>query len=90
VRFHPTAIEVLNSTFHFFPVLVIIGFVIAWTKELIGSIISLLGLVAFYLFHYFSSGIYPKGSAFLIFTIPAFLFLLHYILLINLLKRKTE
>lgn len=89
--FNPTAIEGNELVlFIFFPILVIIGFVISWKKELIGSIISMLGLVVFYLIHYFSSGSFPRGSAFLIFTIPAFLFWLHYIFLIILLKRKTE
>ncbi len=78
--FNPTSINSIELLlFFFFPIFVIVGFMIAWRKELIGSIISLSGLAMFYLFHYISTGNFPRGFAFLVFTIPAFLFMLNFL-----------
>ena len=58
--------------------IVMIGYLLAWKWELIGGLISLIGMFTFYLCEYFSSGHFPKGWAFLIFYIPGILFLISW------------
>ena len=60
----------------FFPLGVVIGFFISWRFELVGGLISIASLIGFYLIYgLILSGRLPQGWAFLIFTIPAFLFI---------------
>ena len=71
-------IGIVRSTgglFLFFPIGVFIGFLLAWRWELLGSIFSLVSLALFYVLHYIQWGKDPGGPAFLIFSLPAFLFL---------------
>lgn len=59
----------------FFPIGVIIGFGVAWLRPLLGAIISLGSLAVFYAFMLISSGGVPGGPYFLLFALPAILFL---------------
>jgi hypothetical protein len=62
--------------FIFFPIGVSIGMVLAWWQEGIGGIITVGSFIMFYAVHFVISGRFPHGLAFLVFTIPGFLFLL--------------
>ncbi|MDT3739111.1 MAG: hypothetical protein RO257_06360 [Candidatus Kapabacteria bacterium] len=77
-----TSEELLLSIF--FPVFTLIGLIVAWKYELIGGLISVAGLVLFYIFHQIISQDFPEGWAFLVFTAPAFLFILYAALHKNL------
>ncbi len=57
-----------------FPGVVLLGMAIGWWRPLIGGLVSLGGLGAFYLWMLVASGSFPGGPYFLIFTAPAFLF----------------
>lgn len=59
-----------------FPGAVIAGLCLAFRRETIGAIVSLVGLTAFYFWHATTSGDVPGGPWFAIFTVPALLFLL--------------
>ena len=61
--------------FLFFPVCVASGFLVSWRYELVGSIISMVGLCGFYGWHLARSGDWPTGPWFLIFASPAIGFL---------------
>jgi len=62
----------------FFPFGVCIGLIVAWRKDWLGGIISILSFAGFYILHYFSSGRLPKGPWFFIIAFPGILFLLAY------------
>ena len=64
----------------FFPLGVVIGMVVAWRWEGIGSAISIGSLLAFYLLHFAMMHRFPSGPFFLIFTLPGFLFGLSWLL----------
>jgi len=64
----------------FFPLGVFIGMIIAWWKEGLGGSVSVGSLAMFYIIHFVTSGKFPHGWAWLIFTIPGFFFLLCWIL----------
>lgn len=64
----------------FFPVGVIVGMVIAWWKEGLGSAITLGSLMAFYVVYGYLLRYHIGGWAFVVFASPAFLFLLHWLL----------
>src|SRR5438046_6980945 len=60
----------------FFPFGVILGMLIPWTRELGGSLLSLSSVAGFYVVYgLVVTGRLPGGWAFLLFTAPAFLFL---------------
>ncbi|MDH3529849.1 MAG: hypothetical protein OEQ28_09810 [Acidobacteriota bacterium] len=62
--------------FAFFPVGLIVGFIVGWKREILGGSISLLSLLCFYgVYGLFLSGRFPGGIAFLIFSLPGFIFL---------------
>lgn len=64
--------------FLFFPIGLVLGIAVGWHDELIGGSISAGSTAAFYLIYgALLSGSIMQGSAFLVFTIPGFLFLLH-------------
>ncbi len=52
-----------------------LGLVLSWKWELYGGLLTVLGLVAFYLFDYLLSGEIPRGPFFLVFASPSLLFL---------------
>ena len=64
----------------FFPVGVMIGMVIAWWKEGVGSLVTLGSLLAFYLVYGYLLRNHLGGWAFIMFASPGFLFLLHWLL----------
>jgi hypothetical protein len=59
--------------FLFFPVGVIVGFLVAWRWELAGGLASIGSLALFYVWHYAVSGTVAGGPYFLLFTAPGFL-----------------
>lgn len=61
----------------FFPTGVVIGMVIAWWKEGVGSVVTLGSLLGFYLVWGYLLHNHVGGWWFLVFASPAFLFLLH-------------
>jgi len=64
----------------FFPIGVVIGMIIAWWKEGLGSAITLGSLLAFYLVWGYLLRNHIGGWWFVIFAAPGFLFLLHWLL----------
>ena len=60
----------------FFPAGVVIGLIIAWWKEGLGAGFALMSLTAFYLIYGWLMGSNVNGLAFIVFTSPAFLFLI--------------
>ena len=64
----------------FFPLGVVAGMVVAWWREGVGGAVSVGSLVAFYAWHVLAAGGPPRGLAFVAFTLPGFLFLLHGLL----------
>ena len=61
----------------FFPTGVIAGFIVSWRYSAFGGIISILSLMGFYfIYGMHIRGKMPEGFAFVIFTLPAFLFIL--------------
>jgi hypothetical protein len=64
--------------FLFFPFGISLGMILAWWREGIGGGITLGSLAMFYVVHLAISGRFPNGWAFLVFTIPGFLFLLSW------------
>ena len=52
-----------------------LGLLLGWKWELIGGLLSVGGLIAFYVLDYAFSGTFPDGPFFLIFGAPGFLFL---------------
>ena len=64
----------------FFPIGVTIGMIIAWWKEIVGSAVTLLSLLAFYLVYGYLLRNHIGGWAFMAFASPGFLFLLHWLL----------
>jgi glucose-6-phosphate-specific signal transduction histidine kinase len=61
--------------FLFFPMGVVVGFVVAWRRELVGGLISVGSLALFYL-HLWAGG-RPVGPYFLLFAAPGFLHLVN-------------
>lgn len=79
--FHPSEIsrnEWIGLVF--FPIGVVIGMVMAWWKEGLGSAITLGSLVAFYLVWGYLLRNHIGGWWFVVFAAPGFLFLLHWLL----------
>lgn len=64
----------------FFPIGVMVGMIIAWWKEGLGSAVTLGSLLAFYLVYGYLLRNHIGGWAFITFASPAFLFLLHWFL----------
>ena len=63
----------------FFPIGVIAGMAVAWSREGLGGAIAVVSLIAFYLMHLLFSGGFPRGWAFVAFASPGFLFLAHWL-----------
>lgn len=60
----------------FFPGGVILGMLLAWRVELLGGVITLLSLCAFYVQHVMTSGRLPMGPWFVLMASPGVFFLL--------------
>ncbi len=80
---HPNLIEIIRSTrgqFLWFPIGVCAGMLLAWRWELAGGLVSLVSLGLFYAGEVTLWGKWPKGPFFLIFTLPATLFVASWLL----------
>lgn len=64
----------------FFPTGVVVGMVVAWWKEGLGALISIVSLGAFYAIYGFLMSNHIGGWAFFAFASPALLFLAHWLL----------
>jgi hypothetical protein len=64
----------------FFPTGVAIGMIIAWWKEGLGATVSLASLLGFYTIFGWLLGSRVKGPWFIVFVLPAFLFLIAWLL----------
>jgi hypothetical protein len=64
--------------FVFFPFGISIGMLLSWWREGIGGMITVGSFLMFYVAHFVTAGMFPHGWAFLVFTIPGFLFLLSW------------
>lgn len=81
----PFPVENITATqwvaFLLFPIGVVIGFAVAWWREGLGGSITVGSLLAFYLvFTTLMREPLTKGGWFLVFALPAFLFLLSALL----------
>ena len=63
----------------FFPIGVAVGMIAAWRNERLGSVITLLSLLLFYLVYGYLLRNHIGGWAFIAFASPGFLFLLHWL-----------
>lgn len=62
----------------FFPVGVVAGMIIAWYREGLGGAISVISLLCFYMIYgLMLNNRFWQGSAFIVFSLPGFLFLLY-------------
>jgi len=61
--------------FLFFPVGVVVGFVVAWRRELAGGLVTVGSLTLFYLYQFVWGSGRPLGPYFLLFAAPGFLHL---------------
>ena len=58
----------------FFPLGVICGMLLGWRNELLGGIVTVASLLAFYGWHFLHAGGLPGGPYFVIFAFPGLLF----------------
>ena len=78
--FHLTQITAREWTgLAFFPAGVAIGMIIAWWKEGLGAAISIASLLGFYTIFGWLLGSRVRGPWFIIFVLPAFLFLIAWL-----------
>ena len=82
----PEAMEIVG--FLFFPIRILTGMLLSWRWEIGGSIVAIGSLIGFYLWYAIQSGRLPTGPWFIVFTSPAFLFLVAGYL--NRLRRKDR
>jgi len=66
--------------FIFFPFGVIVGLIVGLKFELIGSITAIFALFSYYLLHYIVQKSFPSGIAFLVFSSPALLYLISWLI----------
>jgi hypothetical protein len=64
----------------FFPTGVMIGMIVAWWKEGVGSVLTVASLLGFYIVYGFLFRNHIGGYWFFVFASPGFLFLLHWLL----------
>ena len=62
--------------FLFYPVGISVGMILAWRREGLGAGITIGCLIVFYVIHYATAGIFPRGWGWLTLAAPGFLFLL--------------
>ena len=62
----------------FFPIGVVIGLVLAWWKEGVGSVLTVGSLIGFYVVYGYLLSNHIGGWWFIVFASPGFLFLLHW------------
>jgi hypothetical protein len=73
-----------------FPFGVCVGMALAWRWQLVGAVVSLVSLALFYLLHFFERGRFPGGPWFLVFTLPAVLFLASWLWAARSLPRRSS
>lgn len=79
--FHPSQISSQEWVgLIFFPIGVIAGMVIAWRKEAMGGLVTVVSLLSFYLVYGYLFRNHIGGWFFLAFAAPGFLFLFHWLL----------
>jgi hypothetical protein len=79
--FHPSRLQAREWLgLIFFPVGILVGMIVAWRHELVGGLITVGSLAVFYVIHFVTAGIFPRGWAFLVFAVPGFLFVLTRVL----------
>ena len=79
--FHPSEISATEWVgLVFFPIGVVIGLIVAWWKEGVGSVVTVASLVSFYLVYGYLLRNHIGGLAFIAFASPGFLFLAHWLL----------
>lgn len=59
-----------------FPIGVVVGMIIGWRQPMTGAVVSLISLLAFYVWSYVVSGRLNNGPYFILFTLPAVFYLL--------------
>jgi hypothetical protein len=64
----------------FFPVGIVIGMIVAWWKEGVGSAITVASLLGLYLVYGYLLRNHVGGWVFIVLASPGFLFLLHWLL----------
>ena len=64
----------------FFPLGVVVGMIIAWWKEGVGSVLTVASLIGFYLVYGYLLRNHIGGWWFILFASPGFLFLVHWFL----------
>jgi len=62
------------------PVGVAIGLLVSWLHEVLGGVVTLACLAAFYIWNLFRSGHFPRGPFFFLIAAPALVFLLSGVL----------
>jgi hypothetical protein len=62
----------------FFPIGVVLGMIIAWLKEGVGSVLTVGSLIGFYVVYGYLFSNHIGGWWFIVFASPGFLFLLHW------------
>ena len=73
----------------FFPIGVVAGMLVGWRKEVWGGSITTMSILAFYaVYGCLLNGSFPKGWAFIIFSMPGLLFLAYW-LLSRLVRQRT-
>lgn len=70
-HFRLTAVEAVG--FLFFPVGVVVGFALAWRRELAGGLVTVGSLALFYLWLFVRDGRLAAGPYFVLFAAPGFL-----------------
>lgn len=70
----PTPNELLGLAL--FPGAVAVGLALAWKYEAMGSIVAIAGLAGFFVWHYAFDATWPGGPYFVLFALPAVLFLI--------------
>jgi hypothetical protein len=60
----------------FFPTGVVVGLILAWKKEILGGMVAIGSLAAFYMTLFLFDGRFPRGPFFLLLASPGFLFIL--------------
>ena len=52
-----------------------LGLVVGWKWDMVGGLLTVGGVIAFYALDYLFSGMFPRGAYFLVFALPGVLFL---------------
>lgn len=63
-----------------FPLGLMIGLILAWWKEGLGTLVGLAALAGFYFWSFAVHSTFPRGPYFLLFALPLFLFGAHRLL----------